>query len=56
MFCFRKIKYKINEGCKSRKLNFLGSKAAAPAKEAVVEIVLDNKERVFFYRQRRNFN
>lgn len=46
-FVLGRLSTKSMRATKAGNLIFLGSKAAAPAKEAVVEIVLDNKDRVF---------
>jgi len=34
----------------------MGSKTAAPAKEAMVEMVFDNSQKTFYNRQRWNIN
>jgi len=47
MFCSRTAFNKINESRKGKKLNFLGTKSASPAKEASVEIVFENSDRTF---------
>ncbi|OGJ16768.1 hypothetical protein A3K74_00965 [Candidatus Pacearchaeota archaeon RBG_13_33_26] len=46
-FVLGRLSIKSLRAAKAGNLIFLGSKAAAPAKEAVVEMVLDNAERVF---------
>ncbi len=46
-FVLGRLSIKSMRAAKAGNLIFLGSKAAAPAKEAVVEIVLDNVERIF---------
>jgi len=46
-FVLGRLSIKSMRAAKAGNLIFLGSKAAAPAKEAVVEMVLDNVERIF---------
>ena len=46
-FVLGRLSIKSMRAARAGNLIFLGSKAAAPAKEAVVEIVLGNEERVF---------
>ena len=46
-FVLGRLSIKSMRAVKAGNLIFLGSKAAAPAKEAMVEIVLDNSERIF---------
>ncbi|MEK6913561.1 MAG: chromosome segregation SMC family protein [Nanoarchaeota archaeon] len=46
-FVLGRLSIKSMRAAKAGNLIFLGSKAAAPAKEAVVEIVIDNTDRVF---------
>lgn len=46
-FVLGRLSIKSMRAAKAGNLIFLGSKVAAPAKEAVVEIILDNAERIF---------
>ncbi len=46
-FVLGRLSIKSMRAARAGNLIFLGSKAAAPAKEAVVEMVLDNAERIF---------
>ncbi len=46
-FVLGRLSIKSMRAAKAGNLIFLGSKAAAPAKEAVVEMVLDNREGIF---------
>ena len=46
-FVLGRLSIKSMRAAKAGNLIFLGSKAAAPAKEAIVEIVLDNSDRTF---------
>ncbi|VVB83790.1 Chromosome partition protein Smc [uncultured archaeon] len=46
-FVLGRLSIKSLRAAKAGNLIFLGSKAAAPAKEAIVEIVLDNSDRTF---------
>jgi chromosome segregation protein len=46
-FVLGRLSIKSMRAARAGNLIFLGSKAAAPAKEAVVEIVLGNEERIF---------
>jgi chromosome segregation protein len=46
-FVLGRLSIKSLRAAKAGNLIFLGSKAAAPAKEAIVEIVFDNSERIF---------
>jgi chromosome segregation protein len=46
-FVLGRLSIKSLRAAKAGNLIFLGSKAAAPAKEAMVEIILDNSDRVF---------
>jgi chromosome segregation protein len=46
-FVLGRLSIKSMRAAKAGNLIFLGSKAAAPAKEAVVEIVIDNADRTF---------
>ncbi len=46
-FVLGRLSAKSIRASKTSNLIFLGSKAAAPAKEAMVELVFDNKDRIF---------
>src|SRR4030042_6030302 len=46
-FVLGRLSIKSLRAAKAGNLIFLGSKVAAPAKEAMVEIVLDNTDRIF---------
>src|SRR4030042_2496257 len=46
-FVLGRLSIKYLRAAKAGNLIFLGSKVAAPAKEAMVEIVLDNSDQVF---------
>ena len=46
-FVLGRLSIKSLRAAKAGNLIFLGSKAAAPAKEAIVEIVIDNSDRTF---------
>jgi chromosome segregation protein len=46
-FVLGRLSIKSMRAAKAGNLIFLGSKAAAPAKEAIVEIVIDNSDRTF---------
>src|SRR3990172_12142172 len=46
-FVLGRLSIKSMRAAKASNLIFLGSKDVAPAKEAVVEIVLDNTEKIF---------
>ena len=46
-FVLGRLSIKSLRAAKAGNLIFLGSKVAAPAKEAIVEIVLDNSDRIF---------
>ncbi len=46
-FVLGRLNIKSMRAAKAKNLIFLGSKAAAPAKEAMVEIVFDNSDKVF---------
>ena len=46
-FVLGRLSIKSMRAAKAGNLIFLGSKAAAPAKEAIVEIVIENSDRVF---------
>src|SRR3989339_1962312 len=46
-FVLGRLSIKSMRAAKAKNLIFLGSKAASPAKEAIVEIVFDNSEKTF---------
>ena len=46
-FVLGRLSIKSMRAAKAGNLIFLGSKAAAPAKEAIVEMVFDNSDRIF---------
>ncbi|MBI3623209.1 chromosome segregation protein SMC [Candidatus Pacearchaeota archaeon] len=46
-FVLGRLSIKSLRAAKAQNLIFLGSKVASPSKEAIVEIVFDNKERIF---------
>ena len=46
-FVLGRLSIKSMRAAKARNLIFLGTKAAAPAKEAMVEIIFDNSDKIF---------